>query len=97
MITLDDIFLNSKTHPYGMGKQTIFYNDFLKVSIVGGSASVYGDFEKNFEVAILDTKKNEFVTKFYFSETSDDIVPYLDSEKLILFLNRIFKKGYQVY
>lgn len=98
MITIQDIVLHSKPHPNMMegARQTILKDDNVVLSIVGGSQGLYGDFEKDFEVAILDNNSREFVTKYYVSDASDDVLAYQDSEQVEYIANLLFKKGFQV-
>jgi len=98
MITIQDIVLHSKPHPNMMegARQTILKDDNVVLSIVGGAQGLYGDFEKDFEVAILDNNSREFVTKYYVSDASDDVLAYQDSEQVEYIANLLFKKGFQV-
>ena len=54
MITIKDIIGYSKEHPIKSGRQTRLANEHITISIVGGASGLYGDFEKDFEVAIID-------------------------------------------
>jgi len=98
MITIQDIVLHSKPHPNMMegARQTILKDDNVVLSIVGGAQGLYGDFEKDFEVAILDNNSREFVTKYYVSDAGDDVLAYQDSEQVEYIANLLFKKGFQV-
>jgi hypothetical protein len=98
MITIQDIISNSKPHPNMMegARQTILKDDNVVLSIVGGARGLYGDFEKDFEIAILDTTSREFVTKYYVADASDDVLAYQDSEQVEYVANLLFKKGFQV-
>lgn len=95
MITVEKIIEWSKPHVSTGGKRTILGNDIVDFSIVGGCNGLYGDFEKDFEVAVLD-KKGKFMTKFFF-ETTDDVVPYLEGETLIQTLNSVLGENFQVF
>lgn len=96
MITLEKIIEWSKPHQINGGRMTRIYNDEIDASIVGGVSGLYGDFKNDFEVAILDKKNGEFVTKYFYPEGNDDVIGYMDGEKLVEFLNMIFIKGFQV-
>lgn len=99
MITVQNIIDWSKPHPGAHddgGKMTRIYNDEIEASIVGGSRGLYGDFEEDFELAVFDRKTNDFITRFFFPEKKDDVVGYLEGEKLVEFLNSVFSKGFQV-
>lgn len=96
MITLENIIEWSKPHQINGGRMTRIYNDEVEASIVGGVSGLYGDFKNDFEVAILDKKNGEFVTKYFYPEGNDDVIGYMEGEKLVEFLNMIFIKGFQV-
>jgi len=92
MITLNDIFNNS--HPHGLdgGKQTIIKNDKFILSIVGGRSGLYGDFDEDFELAIIDPITKDFITRMVFPELNDDVMAYVNREKLLEVANLLFKK-----
>ena len=96
MITVENIIEWSKPHPLDGGKMTRIHNDEIEFSIVGGRSGLYGDFENDFEVAVIDRKNGEFVTRFFKPELSDDVIGYMKKEDLEEFVNQIFKKGFQV-
>ena len=96
MITTENIIEWSKPHPLDGGKMTRIHNDEIEFSIVGGRSGLYGDFENDFEVAVIDRKNGEFVTRFFKPELSDDVIGYMKKEELEEFVNQIFKKGFQV-
>jgi hypothetical protein len=96
MITVDNIIEWSKPHELEGGKMTRIFNEEIETSIVGGISGLYGDFEKDFELAIFDRKSDEFITKFFYPEGNDDVVGYMKGEDLIELLNKIFGKGFQV-
>ena len=96
MITTENIIEWSKPHPLDGGKMTRIHNDEIEFSIVGGRSGLYGDFENDFEVAVIDRKNGEFVTRFFKPELSDDVIGYMKKEDLEEFVNHIFKKGFQV-
>ena len=96
MITTENIIEWSKPHPLDGGKMTRIHNDEIEFSIVGGRSGLYGDFENDFEVAVIDRKNGEFVTRFFKPELSDDVIGYMKKEDLEEFVNQIFKKGFQV-
>jgi hypothetical protein len=96
MITIENIIEWAKPHPLDGGKMTRIHNDEIEFSIVGGRSGLYGDFENDFEVAVIDRKNGEFVTRFFKPELSDDVIGYMKKEDLEEFVNQIFKKGFQV-
>lgn len=96
MITIQDIISYSKEHPIKQGRQTRLSNDQIIVSIVGGASGLYGDFEKDFEVAVIDKLTGEFMTKFFYPEGNDDVVGYMGEKELEKFVNQIFHKDFQV-
>ncbi len=91
MITIKDIIENSKPHSVAGGSMTRLSNDKYILSIVGGASGLYGDFEKDFEIAIMDCQNGEFITKLFFPENSDDVVGYLEAEKVVEIANTLFK------
>jgi hypothetical protein len=96
MITIQDIIGYSKEHPIKSGRQTRLSNEQVTISIVGGASGLYGDFEKDFEVAVIDKLTGEFMTKFFYSEGNDDVIGYMSGEELERFVNQIFHKDFQV-
>jgi hypothetical protein len=96
MITAENIIEWSKPHPLEGGKMTRIYNDEIEFSIVGGRSGLYGDFENDFEVAILDRKTGDFRTRFFKPELSDDVIGYMPKDELLEFLNQILGKSFQV-
>lgn len=96
MITIENIIEWAKPHPLDGGKMTRIHNDEIEFSIVGGRSGLYGDFKNDFEVAVIDKKNGEFVTRFFKPELSDDVIGYMKKEDLEEFVNQIFKKGFQV-
>jgi hypothetical protein len=96
MITVENIIEWAKPHPLDGGKMTRIYNDEIEFSIVGGRSGLYGDFENDFEVAILDRKTGDFRTRFFKPELSDDVVGYMPKDEVVQFLNQILGKSFQV-
>ena len=107
MITIKDIIKWSKPHPMsthyitsrrkylstggGKGRISRFGNNNVEFSIVGGDRGLYGDFEKTFEVAIFDKESNNFVTRFFYPEANDDVIPYMDANKVEELVNSVIK------
>ena len=96
MITIQDIISYSKPHPVTNGKVTRLSNDKVIISIVGGVSGLYGDFEKDFEVAIFDKNTDEFITKFFRPDNTDDVIPYMPSKDVEELVNQILHNGFQV-
>jgi len=96
MITVENIIEWSKPHPLEGGKMTRIHNDEIEFSIVGGRSGLYGDFENDFEVAILDRKTGDFRTRFFKPELSDDVIGYMPKDEVVEFLNQILGKSFQV-
>ena len=97
MITIDDIKKWAKPHPNtkfsgGTGKQTRFGNNKVEFSIVGGDARLYGDFENTFEVAIFDVESRNFITRFFYPETTDDVIGWMSSEGVEKLVNSVIKR-----
>jgi hypothetical protein len=96
MITIDFIKTNSKEHgPLG-GKQTVLHNEKYILSIVGGRSGLYGDFENDFEMAVIDPVTKEFITKLFFDNLSDEVIPYAEPEEVERVANLLFKDDFQV-
>lgn len=96
MITAKNIIEWSKPHSIEGGKITRIYNEEIEFSIVGGRSGLYGNFQDDFEVAVIDRKTGEFVTKFFKPEANDDVIGYMKKEDLEEFASQIFKRGFQV-
>ena len=101
MITIEDIKKWSKPHPMskylnkdtgGKGRMSRFGNSQVTFSIVGGDRGLYGNFEDTFEVAIFDNENNNFVTRFFYPEATDDVIPYMNTDKVEELVNSIIKK-----
>lgn len=94
MISIFEIMEKSKPHRSGMGgRQTVISNNEVEVSIVGGSRGLYGDFVEDFELAIMDSKTKDFVTKFYFPDSNDDVLSYIQGDEVENLVNNIFRNG----
>ena len=98
---LKDIKKWSKPHPLANvislkdrrgGRVSRFGNKEIEFSIVGGGQGLYGDFETTFEVAIFDRKSNDFVTRFFYPEGSDDVIPYMESSEVEKLVNSVIKR-----
>lgn len=97
MITIKDIIKWSKPHPMsrhrgGNGRMSRFGNKEIEFSIVGGGQGLYGDFDKTFEVAIFDKESNNFVTRFFYPEATDDVIPYMGADKVEELVNSVIKR-----
>ena len=100
MITIEDIKKWSKPHPLSKvislkdrsgGRISRFGNKEIEFSIVGGSQGLYGDFDKTFEVAIFDRKSNNFVTRFFYPEASDDVIGWMNADDVEKLVNSVIK------
>jgi hypothetical protein len=97
MITIEDIKKWSKPHPIsinlgGDGRMCRFGNKEVEFSIVGGEKGLYGDFDKTFEVAIFNKESNDFVTKFFYPEGSDDVIGWMNADEVEKLVNSVIKK-----
>ena len=101
MITIEDIKKWSKPHPLANvislkdrrgGRVSRFGNKEIEFSIVGGGQGLYGDFETTFEVAIFDRKSNDFVTRFFYPEGSDDVIGWMNADEVETLVNSVIKK-----
>ena len=96
MTTLEQLHGWSKPHGIDDGKRVVLENDNLILSIVGGRPGLYGDFEKDFEIAILDKSTDEFITKMFVT-SNDDVLAYQDIEKVSEIIEMLFSKtGFRV-
>ena len=101
MITIEDIKKWSKPHPLANvislkdrsgGRISRFGNKEIEFSIVGGSQGLYGDFDKTFEVAIFDRKSNDFVTRFFYPEGTDDVIGWMNADDVEKLVNSVIKR-----
>lgn len=96
MTTIEQLLSWAKPHSMNEGKRVTLENDNFILSIVGGTRGLYGDFENDFEVAILDKSTNDFVTKMFFS-VNDDVLPYQKIEDVSEMIEIVFSKtGFRV-
>ena len=99
-ITKQNIIDWSKIHPYSDDPQDrilkIGNNDVI-FSIVGGRRGFYGDFINSFEVAVIDRKTDEFMTKFFFPDFGQDVFGHMGGDELANVLTNFFQKGFQIY
>ena len=94
MITIQNIIEFSKEHPsLKNGRITRIGNSNVEFSIVGGTLGLYGDFINNFEVAIFDKENNEFITKFFYPDALDDVIPYMPKEDLETLINKVLRSN----
>lgn len=80
METIEDIIKNKKPHPFKGYKWTNNYGPWI-LSVVGGDGSLYGDFQETFEVAIIDRRSGNFVTRLFYGGT-EDVLSYLPGEEV---------------
>lgn len=91
-ITIEQIKEMAKPHALG-GKRTLIEGKRFLLSVVGGTQGLYGDFIEDFEVAIIDKKTNEFVTKLFEPEATDDVMGYVNADKVVEIANYLMKKN----
>ena len=92
MITTTQVIEWSKKHPCGdNARHTRIRNNKVEVSIVGGGKGLYGDFEEDFEIAVIDLQTKKFVTKFFKPNLNDDVIGYVNRTEMEELLNSIFK------
>jgi hypothetical protein len=91
-LTIEDIISMAKPHNIG-GKRTVIENKRFILSIVGGCQGLYGDFENDFEIAIIDKKNGEFVTKLFEPEAFDDVMPYVPADNVVTIANAFIKNS----
>lgn len=94
MITIQDIKGWAKPHSGALGGlRTHLVGEQLEISIVGGRQGLYGDFVEDFELAIIDRKTRDFVTRFFVEGINDDVLGYANSELIEEIVNRLFSKN----
>lgn len=84
-MTIQEIKNLAKEREYG-GFQTILEGDGFIISIVGGYRGLYGDFENDFEIAVMESEYRKFITKSIIEQANDDVMPYvsaLEVEKIV--------------
>ena len=50
------------------------------------------DFDKTFEDAIFNKESNDFVTKFFYPEGSDDVIGWMNADEVEKLVNSVIKK-----
>jgi hypothetical protein len=80
-LTVEFIKDNSKPHTIGKGRMFTMQIGNYCLSIVGGAMGLYGDFENDFEVAIIDKESDKFVTSF-FARRGDDVLSYATIDEI---------------
>ena len=81
-LTIDFIKKKSRSHPVGrQGRMFTMEIGNYHLSIVGGGTGLYGDFENDFEVALIDKESRKFVTSF-FAKRGDDVLPYASIDEI---------------
>jgi hypothetical protein len=93
MITVENIIEWSKPHPVINGKITRISNKNIEFSIVGGARGLYGDFVNDFEMAIFDKESKQFITKFFYPEATDDVIPYMPKEEMVKLINKVIRSN----
>ena len=99
MITIDDIKGWSIPHPISKGSTSLsdakisrFGDGRVMFSIVGGATGLYGDFEKTFEVAIIEQSKGIFVTRYFYEKSTEDVIGWMNVDDLLELVNSVLKK-----
>jgi hypothetical protein len=80
METIEDIIKNKQPPPFKGYKWTKKYGPWI-LSVVGGDGSFYGDFNETFEVAIMDSRTNNFVTRLFYGGTQD-VLAYITRDEV---------------
>jgi hypothetical protein len=93
MITVENIIEWSKPHPFINGRITRISNKHIEFSIVGGGKGLYGDFVNDFEMAIFDKETNQFITKFFYPEATNDVIPYMSKEEMVKLTNKVIRSN----
>ena len=83
-LTIQDVLNKKKVRDFN-GYQSFFNFGKYSVSIVGGAQGLYGDFEKTFEVAIIENESHNFVTKLFCG--GGDVKGYCSIEEVEDVLN----------
>ncbi len=83
-LTIQDVLNKKKVRDFN-GYQSFFNFGKYGVSIVGGAQGLYGDFEKTFEVAIIENESRNFVTKLFYG--GGDVKGYCSIEDVEDILN----------
>jgi len=82
--------------PHGFkegGRRSAIETERFVLSIVGGSPGLYGDFKDTFEVAVIDKKTGDFVTKLFEPDANDDVMGYLPAEEVVKIANYFVQKS----
>lgn len=80
METIEDIIQNKQHHPFKGYKWSKKYGPWV-LSVVGGDGAFYGDFVETFEVAIMDSRTNNFVTRLFYGGT-EDVLAYITRDEV---------------
>lgn len=96
MITYEDILEKSIQHPNHTesGRAVRFETPEIIVSIVGGDRGLYGDFDTDFEIAIINKETGKFMSNFFYPEyvdSSGDVMPYVSREDMLKIVNQLIK------
>jgi UDP-N-acetylglucosamine:LPS N-acetylglucosamine transferase len=93
-ITIQEIIDRSVPHGYKKdGRRSTIETEKFILSIVGGSQGLYGDFKDTFEVAVIDKKNGDFVTKLFEPEAIDDVMGYVPADKVVEIANYFVEKN----
>ena len=94
MITYKDILEKATDHLFGEGKKVNYETPTLIISIVGGRQGLYGDFNEDFEIAIIDRKTGEFISEVFYPDLTDvsgQIMPYVGRDRMLSIVNELMK------
>ena len=90
LLTTEILKNEAKRHPVGGGRYqyTEKIGDYT-LSIVGGDRGLYGDFENDFEVALIDNTNGKFVTGYFAKRgETDGVMAYATIDEINdLYLN----------
>jgi hypothetical protein len=84
-LTITDVFERKRKKDLGDGYFSVFDFGKFSVSIVGGQRGLYGDFKDTFEVAVIDNKSRNFVTKLFCG--GGDVMGWQTAEQVENILN----------
>lgn len=87
-MTIQDIKNLAKKRDMG-GFQTILEGDGFIISIVGGERGLYGDFENDFEIAVMESEYKNFITASIVEDANDDVMAYVPAYRVEQIVNEL--------